>query len=236
MKTHFKIVATAIMLALIGGCIVAPFIALAAVPLHWNVETSRANPASFDVYRGETLQLSADLTSYGQPVSMAGTAALYFQTNGMADAWWTIPATVTSNRIEATLSPNSYPANATTLNCFLGGPATSYRAAFVLRVLGAPVPAPNTVSPPVVTLDFDHLTVANPPYWTREEADSRYVGSSITVAVVTNIAESVVVRDALPKSNPPFHVRLRFQLFSRHNCTISRAQRQFVRIASEKSV
>ena len=197
MKVRLKFIASVLLAACMGGCMPA----VAAVPLRWNVETSRAQPASFDVYRGETLQLSADLTSYGQPVSMAGTAALYFQTNGMADAWWTIPATVTSNRIEATLSPNSYPANATTLNCFLGGPATSYRAAFVLRVLGAPGPAPNTVSPPVVTLDFDQLTVANPPYWTREEADSRYVGSSITVAVVTNIAESVVVRDALPKSN-----------------------------------
>ena len=118
MKTHFNIVATAIMLALIGGCIVAPFIACAAVPLRWNVETSRAQPARYDVYRGETLQLTADLTSYGQPVSMAGTAALYIQTNGMGNAWWTIPATVSSNRIDATLSPSSYPATATTLLYF----------------------------------------------------------------------------------------------------------------------
>ena len=201
MKTHFNIVATAIMLALIGGCIVAPFIACAAVPLRWNVETSRAQPARYDVYRGETLQLTADLTSYGQPVSMAGTAALYIQTNGMGNAWWTIPATVSSNRIDATLSPSSYPATATTLNCFLGGPATSYRAAFVLRILGAPGPAPNTVEPPVVALDYDTITVLNAPYWTRDEADARYGGSSITATVVTNIAAAVVARDAIPKSN-----------------------------------
>ena len=37
-------------------------------------------------------------------------------------------------------------------------------------------------------------------------------------------------------ANPPFHVRPRFQLFSRHSSTISSAWRQFVRIASEKSV
>ncbi len=193
MKPHFKTLA----LAVLGGCMPA----LAAVPLRWNVETSRAQPARYDVYRGETLQLSADLTSYGQPVAMAGTAALYIQTNGMGSAWWTVPATVSSNRIDATLSPSSYPATATTLNCFLGGPATSYRAAFVLRILGAPGPAPNTVSPPVVTLDYDEITVLNPPYWTRDEADARYGGSSITATVVTNIAAAVVERDAIPKSN-----------------------------------
>ena len=196
MKPHFKPLATVILAALIGGCMPA----LGAVPLRWNVETSRAQPARYDVYRGETLQLSADLTSYGQPVSMAGTAALYLQTNGMGNAWWTVPATVSSNRIDATLSPSSYPATATTLNCFLGGPATSYRAAFVLRILGAPGPAPNTVEPPLVALDYGTITVLNAPYWTRDEADARYGGSSITATVVTNIAAAVVARDAIPKS------------------------------------
>ena len=184
MKTHFKIVATAIMLALIGGCIVAPFIALAAVPLHWNVETSRANPASFDVYRGETLELHADLLNYGRPIEVAGAVALYVQTNGMDNAWWTLPATVTGSCIKATLSPDNYPASATALNCFIGGPASSYRAAFRLRILGSPGSEPNTVSPPVVTLDYDAITVLNPPYWTRDEADARYGGASVTESVV----------------------------------------------------
>lgn len=170
--------------------------ALAAVPLRWSVETSRAQTTTFDVYRGETLSLAADLSSYGQPLALAGSVALYCQTNGMGDAWWIVPATVASNRIEAVLSPSNYPGDAQSLNCFLGGPATSYRAAFRLRVIGAPGPAPNTVSPPVVTLDFSQISVANPPYWTRDEADSRYGGSSITSTVVTNIAEFVTARDS----------------------------------------
>ena len=33
--------------------------ASAAVPLHWTVETSRAVPAQFEAYRGETLAFEA---------------------------------------------------------------------------------------------------------------------------------------------------------------------------------
>ena len=160
MKTHFKILAAALAAALIGGCMPA----LAAVQLRWNVETSRAQPASFDVYRGETLHLAADMTSYGRPIEMAGAAALYIQTNGMADVWWTIPATVATNRIEATLSPTNYPGDAQVLNCYLGGPATSYRAAFRLRVLGAPGPAPNALALPARSIDFSQVEVANAPW------------------------------------------------------------------------
>ncbi len=160
MKPHFKTLAIVLLAALIGGCMPA----LAAVPLRWNVETSRAQPASFDVYRGETLLLTADMTSYGRPLEMAGAAALYIQTNGMADVWWTIPATVATNRIEATLSPTNYPGDAQVLNCYLGGPATSYRAAFRLRVLGAPGPAPSEVQFPIRSLDFATVTVHNAPW------------------------------------------------------------------------
>ncbi len=160
MKPHFKPLATVILAALIGGCMPA----LGAVPLRWNVETSRAQPASFDVYRGETLELHADLLNYGRPIETAGAVALYVQTNGMDDAWWTLPATVASNRIEAVLAPTNYPGDAKTLNCFLGGPATSYRAAFRLRVLGAPGPAPSEVQFPVRSLDFSTVTVLNAPW------------------------------------------------------------------------
>ena len=173
MKTTCKCLATILLAALLGGCIPA----LAAVPLRWTVETSRAAQQRIDVYRGETVTVSVDLTSYGQPLALAGSAALYVQTPGMESAWWTVPATVSGSRIEATLAPGDYPADATLLNCFLGGPAINYRAAFTARILGAPGPVPNTVRPPQVTLDFDVLTVLNRPYYTKGEADDGFVGT-----------------------------------------------------------
>lgn len=187
MKHACKHLATILLAALPGGCIPA----IAAVPLRWTVETSRATPQRIDIYRGETVTVAADLTSYGRPLALAGEAALYVQTNGMGVAWWTVPATVVSNRIEATLAPGDYPADATLLNCFLGGPALNYRAAFAARILGAPGPAPNTVLPPVATLDFGALEILNAPYYTRAESDARYGVASITAEVATNIASAV---------------------------------------------
>ena len=43
----------------------------AAVPLRWTVETSRVQPAVFEAYQGETLELDATLQSYGKPISNA---------------------------------------------------------------------------------------------------------------------------------------------------------------------
>lgn len=173
MKTRFKSLATILLAALPGGCIPA----IAAVPLRWTVETSRATPQRIDIYRGETVTVAADLTSYGRPLALEGEAALYLQTNGMGSAWWTVPATVVSNRIEATLAPSAYPADASLLTCHLGGPAINYRAAFAARILGAPGPAPNKVLPPVAMIDFDALTVLNRPYYTKDETDDGFVGT-----------------------------------------------------------
>ena len=66
---------------------------LAAVPLRWTVETSRAQPAVFEAYHGESLDLAATLQSYGKPVEIDPQAEwhIYWQTNGMADAWGAAP-------------------------------------------------------------------------------------------------------------------------------------------------
>ena len=65
----------------------------AAVPLRWTVETSRAQVAQFEAYRGETLDLEATMQSYGSPLATPVQPSLYWQTNGMGAAWWTAPAT-----------------------------------------------------------------------------------------------------------------------------------------------
>ena len=86
----------------------------AGVPLRWTVETSRAQPAAFEAYQGETLDFEATLQSYGRPLdlgldvrefgsldgldvrefgSLDGLVRLYWQTNGMGSAWWSKPAT-----------------------------------------------------------------------------------------------------------------------------------------------
>lgn len=114
----------------------------ASVPLRWQVETSRLQPVAFDALHGETLELAASFQSYGKPLAVTGPAALYYQTNGMGSAWWQVPATVASNRIEAVFPPSADP-GAPRLNCFLGGTASTYRAAFTLRFANSPGAQPN---------------------------------------------------------------------------------------------
>lgn len=124
----------------------------AAVPLRWTVETSRAQVAQFETYRGETLDLEATMKSYGSPLATPAQPSLYWQTNGMGAAWWTAPATASGNVLRATWSPTN-DCGGTVYNCFIGGPDATYRAAFRLRMLPSPGYTPNHLKLPTVTYD-----------------------------------------------------------------------------------
>lgn len=124
----------------------------AAVPLRWTVETSRAQVAQFEAYRGETLDLEATMKSYGSPLATPAQPSLYWQTNGMGAAWWTTPATTSGNVLRATWSPTN-DCGGTVYNCFIGGPDATYRAAFRLRMLPSPGFTPNHLKLPTVTYD-----------------------------------------------------------------------------------
>lgn len=124
----------------------------AAVPLRWTVETSRAQVAQFEAYRGETLDLEATMQSYGSPLATPVQPSLYWQTNGMGAAWWTAPATASGNVLRATWSPTN-DCGGTVYNCFIGGPDATYRAAFRLRMLPSPGFTPNHLKLPTVTYD-----------------------------------------------------------------------------------
>ncbi len=162
---------TVLAAALLGGC--AP--ALASVPARWAVETSRARAVSFECYRGETLDLEAAFTSYGAPVDFAaGSVSLYWQTNGMGEAWWSAPASAASNVVTAAFSPSN-DVGAASYVCFLGSPETSYRAAFRVRMLDAPGATPNALALPRKSIDFATVSVANAPWITADDAESKYL-------------------------------------------------------------
>ena len=124
------------------------------VPLRWKVETSRAQVAQFEAYRGEALLLEAEMRSYGKPFSEVLQPSLYWQTNGMGAAWWTAPATASGNVLRATWSPTN-DCGGTVYNCFIGGPDATYRAAFRLRMLPSPGYTPNHLPLPTVTGESD---------------------------------------------------------------------------------
>ena len=137
--------------------------ASAAVPLRWTVETSRATPAQFEAYQGETLYFEADLQSAGKPLEMSGLAEFFWQTNGMGSAYWETTAAVNSNRLSAVFAPEM-DVGARVYNCFIGVPGTIYHAAFQLRLRPSPGAEPNTLPLPVPVIDFAKVRVLNPPW------------------------------------------------------------------------
>ena len=152
-----------VILALILNSQFAILNSSAAVPLKWTVETSRATPAQFEAYHGETLTLEADLQSDGKPLALSGIAALYWQTNGMGSAYWEATAAVNSNRLSAVWTPEM-DVGARVYNCFIGQPGKIYHAAFQLRLHPSPGATPNILPLPVPVIDFARVRVLNPPW------------------------------------------------------------------------
>ena len=135
----------------------------AGVPLRWTVETSRAQPATFDEFAGATYDLEATLQSYGKPLEVVGEPHLYWQTNGMGSAYWTAPATVSGHVLRATWTP-ACDVGARAYNCFIGITGTVYNAAFQFRLRPSPGAVPNVLPLPAPVIDFSQVTVLNPPW------------------------------------------------------------------------
>lgn len=181
--------------------------ASAAVPLKWTVETSRVQPAVFDVVRGETIALEATMQSHGKPLEMAGkTVSIFWQTNGMANAWWSAPASVRSdsygvcphaptNILSATFTPAMDP-GASAVTGFIGSTGEIYRAAFQLRFRHGPGATPNVIEQPPPVLDLAHTVVINPPWPTDQTIDARIrrviADDDITANVPTGMVRTVV--------------------------------------------
>ena len=153
----------------------------AAVPLHWTVESSRTSLAQLEAYHGETLDIAATMQTYGKPLSLDGkTAVLYYQTNGMEQAWWSVNGTCSGSTARVTFTPAMDP-GASILNLFLsvqdGG--NNYRAHARLKMLGSPGADAHVIEPPIVTLDFSRIgIILNAPYYTKAEADGLLDGKA----------------------------------------------------------
>lgn len=173
---------------------------LAAVPVRWTVETSRVQPAQFEAFHGETLELSAALQSYGKPLVITNNLiCIYWQTNDMGSSYWSAPAIISNNVMTARWTP-SMDVGANVYSCFIGAPGEIYRATFQLRLRSSPGAVPNDLQLPVKTLDFSQVEVRNPPYYTQGETDAKIIElapSPGNYETVSNLAMTAVQSDAL---------------------------------------
>ncbi len=140
MKPHCKPLATALAATL-------QLAALAAVPLAWDVHPGQPAPVTFDRYHGEAIDFSATFRGFGElPFGPGADIRLWYQTNGMGSAWWSVPATVQSNVLSAVWSPALDPGT-DRVSLFFGAPSNAYAAA-VLRLRHSPGFAPGSMPDP----------------------------------------------------------------------------------------
>ena len=152
MKRTFKPLATALAATL-------QLAATAAVPLAWDVRPGQPAPVMFDRYHGETLGFSATFRGFGElPFAAGADVRLWYQTNGMGQAWWSVPATIQSNVLSAVWSPEMDP-GAERVSLFFGAPSNAYAAA-VLRLRHSPGFAPGAMPDPESFRESDPVFAA----------------------------------------------------------------------------
>lgn len=126
------------------------------VPLEWTRRPDSTTPANFTAHQGETLELCCTFSGFGKlPFGDGGDVRLYFQTNGMGEAWWSAPATVSSNEVRAVWGPEM-DVGASRWVFFFGTPGVVYSSAIV-RLVKSPGFMPGILPPPAM---FEEMVAA----------------------------------------------------------------------------
>lgn len=160
-KTPLKNASNRVLLAAFLSAVLMAWLcpANAAEPLCWVRKPNQPAPAQFDTFHGESLDFRCTFTGFGAlPFAGASDVRLWYQTNGMGAAWWSIPATVSSNVLSATFTPDRDP-GAERLAVFFGAPSNAYAAAQV-RFRNSPGATPNVLPPPDTIDWLSQLTSA----------------------------------------------------------------------------
>lgn len=105
-------------------------------PLSWTRTPANPNPAAFSTYHGQALDLSCRFEGFGELPFAGSGVNLYWQTNGMGEAWWSMPAEVSSNTVSASWLPRHDP-GAGCVTFFFGAQSNAYASA-VVRLLPSP--------------------------------------------------------------------------------------------------
>lgn len=148
--------------------LLASFTTLAA-PLQWTCDWPEAKSQTFSLYQGETATFEPTFRVNGRTVTNATIEAVWYQTNGMGNAWWKLDG--------ATFAPSN-DVGAASYRFFVEAKTSDdilYRANGALRMLPSPGFTPNAIELPIVALDFSTIEVANAPYYDKAETEAKIV-------------------------------------------------------------
>ena len=170
--------------------------ALSGVAKTFDVDISTGRPAASNeaYYHGETIEFRA--VRGRSVVTNIEYSCVYYQTNGMDSVWWHTDGLV------------FHPTNdvgAASYRFFLEGRddlGRDWHANGLLRLLPSPGFTPNEIELPVARLDFANIEVANAPYYSKAETESKIVELAPgDYAAVSNAAMNAVQTEADPVWN-----------------------------------
>ena len=171
----------------------------AAVPVAWTNSPGMGPYPVRPVPHGSTVDFAVTLEGYSDPpVAPGADVRLWYQTNGMGQAWWSAPATIEGGTITATFGP-AQDCGADRVSLFFGAPSNVFASA-VLRLTHAPGFTPNEIELPVHRLDFAGIEVANAPWPAEIAAAVAPVAAAVANAATaaTNYTAAAIAEIPVP--------------------------------------
>ena len=162
-----------------------------AAPLQWTCDWPEAKSQTFSLYQGETATFEPTFRVNGRTVTNATIEAVWYQTNGMGNAWWKLDGATFAPSNDVGAAAYRFFVEASVPGSPFPVPQTIYRANGALRMLPSPGFTPNAIEPPIVTLDFANIEVANAPYYNKAETEAKIVELAPAPDYSTNNAELV---------------------------------------------
>ena len=136
------------------------FASSAAVPISWTATPASPPYAPPPVPHGSAVEFAVTLKGFTTPpIAPGADVRLWYQTNGMGSAWFSAPASLSSNVVTASWGPEQ-DCGADRYALFFGAPSNVFASA-VLRLTHAPGFAPARLPLPVQYLDFSTVELRN---------------------------------------------------------------------------
>lgn len=159
-----------------------------AVTNAWDVDV--LDPVAYvtDVWRGETIPLTAR-TGVS---NIADSATFLWQTGGMGSAWWQTNATITASGEITTVWIPTMDSGASAYSFFFRVGSDLYRPFGTIKMRGSPGATPNSLPLPTLAIDFDVITVLNPPWATPADVSAAIGEAAEQDPIATPIAQQAL--------------------------------------------
>ena len=145
----------------------------AAADQVWRADLATTEVRNLYLRHGESAELTARLYLRGTPYAPTNAVA-YYQTNGMAQAWWSAPCSIASNTVSVAWTPALDP-GADLVSLLIRLDDSAYRAAAMLYLRPSPGAEPNILPAPTQWIDFDKIAWTNAPWALAADVATNFV-------------------------------------------------------------